>query len=162
MDQYLAIVFALRYDNLITHLRTWCLILVSWLFSIVIGTLSAFKYKINSNNLWSSHVNAPVSNNLNVSANLSIDEKLLEMKEEAAPLIKIDPATNGTSKRNPSADLESCIHPECEQDKLFSQYKSDVFAMSDFVLVFLIPSILLTICYVRIYLEAHNNSKVSR
>ena len=56
LDQYLAIVFALRYENLITELRIWLLILFTWLLSIVIGALASFVYHVNSNNLWSCNV----------------------------------------------------------------------------------------------------------
>ena len=95
------------------------------------------------------------------SANLTIKEKLDEAKNGTQQPINTDYATKSASRGITSIDLEPCIPPnECEDDIMFSHYNSNVFAMGVFILVFLIPTLLLTLFYGRIYVEAHNNCKV--
>ena len=157
----MAIVFALRYDNLITELRVWVLILFSWLLSILIGTLSAFIYKVNSTNLWSCNL-TPIKENIQFSFegsnDTNIDHKFVTEKQFQKSQQGIHKSFDSTEFS--SIDLVPCTYPDCENNVVHSQYKSDVFAMGVFFLVFLIPSLLLTIIYGRIYVEAHNNSKV--
>ena len=161
LDQYLAIVFALRYENLITELRIWLLILFTWLLSIVIGALASFVYHVNSNNLWSCNVISTKENDfqelvVNATRNEnSLAEKLNEQQyfsiltTSVKDFFSLD--TNGSS----------CTYPGCTDDEGISEYKSDAFAMGEFFLVFLVPTFLLAFCYSKIYAEAHKNSKVT-
>ena len=161
LDQYLAIVFALRYENLITELRIWLLILFTWLLSIVIGALASFVYHVNSNNLWSCNVISTKENDyqeLVVNATrseTSLAEKLNEQQyfsiltTSVKDFFSLD--TNGST----------CTYPGCTDDEGISEYKSDAFAMGEFFLVFLVPTFLLAFCYSKIYAEAHKNSKVT-
>ena len=66
--------------------------------------------------------------------------------------------TSNTINRN---DLNGTLSSHSENNTLFSEYQNTAFALGVFTLVFLIPSILIAIFYGKIYVEAHNNCKVT-
>ena len=116
-DQYLAILFALRYHHFITYYRSWCLIATTWLVSSVVGSLSGVAY--------------------NSELSIWCDDF---------------PCVNGTYADNFRTEYQL---PQATSHTIG-------FGSVVFLMIFVLPTILLTIFYGRIYMEAHKNSQRMR
>ena len=148
LDQYLAIAFALRYEYLVTTARTWVLIILSWLISALVGVLSAFSYTSSSTlNIWTCNLSTLLATYIQ-----SHNDTLKNVSSTTSHNIY---TTSNIIHRN---DLNQTMS---DNNPLFTEYQNTAFALGVFTLVFVIPSILIAIFYLRIYFEAHNNCKVT-